>query len=75
MQNDRCPSGPAANFTAISREVSDRWATEAGSYVLAKVDRPSLESVQSLVTLALYWFAMGEMDRSKIHARMRCLYS
>ncbi|RFU23731.1 hypothetical protein B7463_g12607, partial [Scytalidium lignicola] len=70
MQNHGHSSGPATYFAAISQKTSNRWASAAGSHVLGKVDCPSLESVQTLLVLAMYWFAVGELDRSKIHARL-----
>ncbi|RAK98833.1 fungal specific transcription factor domain-containing protein [Aspergillus ibericus CBS 121593] len=57
-----------SNDRTANREVSDSWAEVAGRHVLGHVDRPALETVQTCSILSLYWFAVGELERAKIHA-------
>ncbi|PYI02897.1 hypothetical protein BO78DRAFT_389793 [Aspergillus sclerotiicarbonarius CBS 121057] len=52
-----------------NRKESDSWADVAGRHVLGRVDRPALETVQTCSILSLYWFAVGDFERAKIHAR------
>ncbi|KIV92638.1 hypothetical protein PV10_03911 [Exophiala mesophila] len=44
------------------------WADQASQAVLIRADKPSIAKIRACEILAIYWFAVGELDRSAIHA-------
>lgn len=52
-----------AAFSANGRH----WAESASQELLPFADRPSPETIQAFECLVLYWFAIGDIDRARIH--------
>ncbi|KAH7006775.1 hypothetical protein EDB80DRAFT_777500 [Ilyonectria destructans] len=43
------------------------WANAAAQEVLQLADRPTLQTIQTLACLSVYWFSRSDMDRARIH--------
>ena len=50
------------------RDRGREWAEWASELVLVSSDTPTLAHVCSCDVLSLYWFALGETERSMFHA-------
>ena len=48
-------------------EMGRAWAESASQLVLMHADRPSISNIQACEVLSLYWFAVGQLDRSTMH--------
>lgn len=49
------------------------YATVASRLVLSQADQPTLETVQTCQNLGLFWFAVGQLNKTDIHTR-KCLF-
>lgn len=63
MNNEYSPSLPGS-----SRPGED-WARAASQQVLIHCDQPRYEIVQACQTIALYWWAYNQTDRTNMHNR------
>lgn len=61
--------------TADWARCGDEWATVASQQALMQVDTPRLENVQACQNLSMYWFAVGQIRRTNIHARKSTFFS
>jgi Fungal specific transcription factor domain len=49
------------------RKRGRQWAERASAITLQHVDQPSLQKLQAVLILALYWFGAGEIGRAFMH--------
>jgi hypothetical protein len=54
---------------AGSQRPGEEWASAASQKALMHCDQPRYEVVQACQTLAMYWFAIGQTDRTNMHHR------
>ncbi|RGP81424.1 fungal transcriptional regulatory [Fusarium longipes] len=70
-------STPAPELVVLVEYAShgSAWAESARREVWLLVDTPSIEIVQALSCLNLYWFAINNMDRARINAAFPDAYA
>jgi hypothetical protein len=64
--------GPNSEFSPSlpgSSRPGEDWARAASQQVLMHCDQPRYETVQACQTIALYWWAFNQTDRTNMHNR------
>lgn len=72
LKNQNPPNAPSAlSISSYDWQKSgEEWAVRAGREVLAQADIPSIATVQACHTLALYWLACGQTQRTNFHVHV-----
>ena len=52
-----------------SQRPGEDWANAASQKALMHCDQPRYEVIQACQTLAMYWFAVGQTNRTNMHHR------
>jgi hypothetical protein len=52
----------------LENRFSHEWAEAAGGMVFPKIEFPREENLVVFLNLALFWYSIGEFQRSNMHA-------
>jgi hypothetical protein len=70
-RQDTDEDGVDSGYSLLSTDLGEQgreWATAGTQRVLMQCDMPSVATIQACQNIALYWFAVGEIERTDMHS-------